>query len=452
MKKIVSLILLFVLALIVGYLVLNQIDARPYQSSISAPLALTQEDFEKTNGFYRLWTLIEPKEVDIETDEAILPYRRLFDPSFNNDLYIREFNVEKYKEKYAKIRSKELRPFFSAMDYGIDWLPILAKYHKQLEKAKEEYEFMLVRYEKLIRCNSFTDFTLARSDSPLPNLLAWLHTAKLSITLDIMAAQEGNAPEAAAHLLRHLSFAKNASSHSRMLITSLIAKAVARYSIWALNAIMNQEDCPPQVFDLVYEGTKSISSDEFGSKNPLMWEAQVPLEPDSGLSDRILYWFLYQKNRTTNHRLRIMERYIGMEKIPPYQWRMESIELTPFTSKSFWWLQNPIGKRQLDITLPNLVGVVYKEYQLKTAHDMLHIAADLHRVFDPARSVQSQLNDLPSYREFLDPCSGKPYMWNNAKKILYSIGIDRSDNLGETKNISMVEGSDYILPIITFAK
>jgi hypothetical protein len=83
---------------------------------------------------------------------------------------------------------------------------------------------------------------------------------------------------------------------------------------------------------------------------------------------------------------------------------------------------------------------------------MLHIAADLHRSFDPARPVQSQLNDLPSYRELLDPCSGKPYVWNEAKQILYSIGIDRRDNQGDTKNYLDWQDSDYVLPIITFVK
>ena len=49
---------------------------------------MAAEAFEKTNGYYRLWTLIEPKGADIETDSAILPYRRLFDPAFDNDRYI----------------------------------------------------------------------------------------------------------------------------------------------------------------------------------------------------------------------------------------------------------------------------------------------------------------------------------------------------------------------------
>ena len=32
----------------------------------------------------------------------------------------------------------------------------------------------------------------------------------------------------------------------------------------------------------------------------------------------------------------------------------------------------------------NFIAVMYKSYALKTTHDMLHIAADLHRSYDPA--------------------------------------------------------------------
>ena len=122
MKKIMIRVLLVLLALIAAYLVFNQIDARANQSKLSVP-PVAAEVFEKTNGYYRLWTLIEPKDVDIETDAAILPYRRLFDPAFDNDRYITEFSSEKYKKKYKN--SKELQPVFDAMKFNVDWLSVL---------------------------------------------------------------------------------------------------------------------------------------------------------------------------------------------------------------------------------------------------------------------------------------------------------------------------------------
>jgi hypothetical protein len=378
MKKIVIRVLLLPLALILGYLVFNQIDARPNQSELSVP-PVAPEAFEKTNGYYRLWTLTEPKDVDIESDAAILPYRRLFDPAFGNDRYIREFNQEKYKKNYK--RPKELTPVFNAMKFGVDWLSVISKYQEQLKKAGEEYGFMLARYEKLIHCESFSDFTLIRADSPFPNLLAWLLTAKLSIALDILAAQNGNSQAAAAHLLQHLYFAKKASANSRTLITNLIAKAAARLSIWALNDIMNQRDCPPEIFQAILDGTPSLSFAEFGSRIPLICEMSFP--PDLNFSkeslfSRMKYKFLYQKNRTRNARIRFMEGIIRREQTPPYQWSNEPLAWKPLSTGAFWQLQNPVGKVLLDVANSNnLIIVVFKSYALKASYDMLHIAADL---------------------------------------------------------------------------
>jgi hypothetical protein len=454
MKKTVLRILLALLVLFIGYLAFNQVDARPVPMKYGEPPAVDPQAFEKTNGYYRLWTLIEPAAVDIETDAAILPYRRLFDPDYDNDRYIKEFSSENYKKKY--VPSKDLGPVFQAMKFAGDWLSALAQYREQLTRASVEYGFMLARYEKLINCERFSDFTLIRADVPIPNLLAWLHTAKLSIALDIMAAKKGDASEAVEHLRRHLRFATKVISNSRTLITNLVAKAVARLAIWALNDIMNQKDCPPDVFQTILDGTPVLSYNEFGSKFPFTcesyWVSEVDLSEMNWFSAVKRKLFL-QKNRTRNIRIDFMEKIIRHEETPPHLWQAGIQEFPKQARGAFWWLQNPLGKKELDaFSLDNFIAVVFKSWALKATHDMLHIAADLHRSFDPKRSVQSQLNDLTSYRELLDPCSGKPYIWNGAKQILYSIGIDRRDNQGDTKNYQTWQDSDYALPVILFVR
>jgi hypothetical protein len=454
MKKTLIRVSLALLVLILGYLAFNQIDARAVAPALAAPSALPPQAFEKTNGYYRLWTLTEPKEVDIETDAAILPYRRLFDPAFDNDRYIKEFNSEQHKKKYKNPAA--VMNALQAMKVGNDWLPVFDRFREPLKKAAEEYGFILSRYEKLINCESFVDFTLIRADAPMPNLLAWLHTAKLSIALDVMAAQDGSAPAAAAHLLRHLRFATRVIPNSRTLITNLVAKAVARMSIWALNTIMNRKDCPPEVFATILENTPPLAHGDFGSRFPFTCETYWISESDlssMNWSSTLQYKLLFQKNRTRNIRSGYMETIIRREETPPHLWSGDIQELPRQARGAFWWLQNPLGKKSLDdLQTANFIAVIYKSWALKTAHDMIHIAADLHRGYDPARSVQSQLNDLPSYRELPDPCSGKPYAWNGARQILYSIGIDRRDNQGDTRDYQNWQDSDYVLPVILYAK
>jgi hypothetical protein len=162
---------------------------------------------------------------------------------------------------------------------------------------------------------------------------------------------------------------------------------------------------------------------------------------------------LYQKHRTRNVRVAYMERIIEWEQTAPHLWSEDLQEPPKLARGAFWWLQNPLGKKAFDeISLGNFIPVIYKSYALKTTHDMLRIAADLQRSYDPQRPVQAQLNDLPSYRELLDPCSGKPYVWNDSKQILYSIGIDRRDNQGETRGDQDWHDSDYALPVVLFVK
>ncbi|MBU4403987.1 MAG: hypothetical protein KKG79_00065, partial [Acidobacteria bacterium] len=366
MKKIMIRVLLVLLALIVGYLAFNQIDARPYRSELGAMPVLAPEVFEKTNGFYRLWTLTEPRDVDIESDAVRLPYRRLSDPAFDNDRYIKEFEQKNYKKKYKY--PEELKKVFSAMKFDVDWMSTLSQYQEQLTKAREEYGFMLARYEKLINCDSFNDFTLIRMDSPIPNLLAWLHMAKLSIALDIMAAQNGNSPEAAAHLLRHLHFANKVTPNSRTLITNLIAKAVARMSIWALNNIMNQKDCPPAVFQIILESTPTLAYEEYGSRFPFTcetyWVPWLDLSATNWFSI-VKHKLFFQKNRTRNIRIGYMEGIIRCEETPPHLWKEDIQKLPKQAQGAFWWLQNPLGKKDLDdFPADNFIVVIYKSYAL----------------------------------------------------------------------------------------
>ena len=79
------------------------------------------------------------------------------------------------------------------------------------------------------------------------------------------------------------------------------------------------------------------------------------------------------------------------------------------------------------------------------------ISAELHLHYDPDKPVQEILNSLESYK-VLDPCSGKPYKWNDEKQLLYSIGIDREDNGGITNPYPGSVGVDFALPVILYLK
>jgi len=453
MKKTMIRFFLAVLALMLIYIGFNRIDARAL--AVVEPLPpLPAGAFAPSNGYYRLWTLIEPETVDVETEAAILPYRRLFDPAFDNDKFIGEWDQEKYKSKFRLPEYRKEYNFLSRTNW--EWSQVLTA-RAPLVRYQTEYPFMFDRYERMTDCERFVDFTTMRVDAPIPNLLAWLHHVRASVALDILRAHDGDWPGAAAHLLRHLRFANRAVRGSRMLITNLVGKAAARQILWGLNVLMNQKECPRELVQAIFSSTPPLSYGEFGSEIPFRAEARIPMEYEfqqkKGFFQLLAYKLFYQKNRTNNIRERYMKELITLEKTPPVQWDQGSLREAPMhASGAFWWLQNPVGKKLLDAFGPNFMTVIYKSYALKAHYDMVHIAADLHLHYDPSRPIGETLDRLASYQELLDLCSGKPYKWDEAKQILYSIGIDRVDNGGETLDFSKIRGSDYTLPVILYMK
>jgi hypothetical protein len=50
----------------------------------------------------------------------------------------------------------------------------------------------------------------------------------------------------------------------------------------------------------------------------------------------------------------------------------------------------------------------------------------------------------------VDPCSGKPYIWNQQKQVLYSFGIDRDDDGGNYNKNTL--DTDIPIPVILYIR
>jgi hypothetical protein len=115
----------------------------------------------------------------------------------------------------------------------------------------------------------------------------------------------------------------------------------------------------------------------------------------------------------------------------------------------FWWLRNPVGKIVLDMAAANLGAIVFKSHRVKSLYDMTRISAELHLRYDPGKSVQENLNLLATYQT-MDPCSGKPYIWNDEKQVLYSVGFDRVDGGGLYDRTTVQ--TDIVLPCVLYIR
>ncbi len=466
MKKIVLIVLLALLGLLLLYVGFNRIDAKADPGLFTAR-DLLPDDFGYENGFYRLWTLGLDDKVDVEMPAAKERFRRLFDPQFDNDRAIREFDVEKYKQEISpnKRMPKALLEELGKID-RIGAAPMvppeeLLKSKGEFFSFREKQPPILRRYEAMLNSGFFQDFTAPRAVSPIPNLLLWLRLAKVHIGLGLADASDGKWLEATDSLLRQANFAKRAVAGSRVLITNLIGKAVLVMSLQGLDYLMNQKECPSEVFSRVLAALPPIRYEEYGSRNAFIGEFLYLRDSVGTISPRGkrfgLGWakelaatLLLQRNRTLNGHFRRIQSFIRMET-DPLQGDPDAI-LAPerWRRGAFWWLRNPVGKTLLDIMLPNLGVVVFKSLRARSICDMTRISAELHLRYDPSRSVQENLDALDSYRRTPDPCSGKPYVWNGKKQVLYSVGLDRIDGGGVYDRLTA--RTDVVLPVVLYVR
>lgn len=456
-------IVIVIVAIVALYFIFNQFDgstpAEYYTEKDLNPLVL-----DNTNGFYRLWTLAEPYDVDIQSDAVLDKYRRLFDPAGDHRKHVEEWDLEEFKKMDPAADLK--LPYQTIVKE--DWSDYLQANREQVLNYKEKYKVSLQRYRRLIESDVFQDFTAVDLGPklPVPNLLAWLRVCKLYIAVNILDAHDGNWEQGASNIIDNLLFYKKNTVNVRPLITNLISKAHAAMSAEALASLMNHPECPESVFRMIFDRLPDRGEDDFGTKNSYVWEKvwgghwplkELYLQREYSGFEKFLVSTTFQPNRTYKYFHEMISTLVKYEKIPPHQWpeNVFQDERLSRVNGAFWWLRNPGGKIMFEKALKsfdNLSTVIWKGYRVKTVYDMVRISAELHLEYNPEKSIGENLKSLDTYNRLLDPCSGKPYKWNKQKQVLYSFATDGRDNNGETKLYKSKVDVDFVVPLLVYVK
>lgn len=451
------------------YVAFNQIDIESEDLATRRKEFWGNPSYGTHNAYFHLWALPEPPDVDIEGEETLTKYRHLYHSQSDYDKYWREWVGERhrqYRHMYHKhwtriiLSGKKLNiPFESMADYGKHFL----KNKEKILKFQKEAEVLMKRCERMMDCEVFEDFTAVDISSPIPNLLIWLNVARQYNRYYFLYAFDGNWQAGTAKLLRHLQFAKKANKGSIVLITNLVAKAVFRHTLYTIAGLMNIKEFPAEVFEQVLANMPELQYEDYGSwpihgellmLDSYNWELVDAMEKITFLEKHLLPFFT-NENRTGTYPKDFLLKAIERDKTPPYKWGTGTLDIKKAMSGWFWWLQNPGGKIMFDkyIRKPilELRKVVYKTHLTKTIYDMVRISAELHLNYTPDKPVQEILNGLKTYRNLPDRCSNKPYKWNEAKQLLYSIGTDRKDDDGRY-DYEKLNDCDYVLPCILYLK
>ncbi|MEN8152857.1 MAG: hypothetical protein ABFR75_02455 [Acidobacteriota bacterium] len=476
MKRIILKILMIIIAILFlwsGFNLITDIKEPKFEAAgnmdTSSLVAFLNELFppipiEKDNGFYKLWTMSEPPDVDVESDEIFKMQKDLNDPETATEQSVREWTAssknpknKKFFKSFSKKRREILKKGGHWDNYSQyankDWGRSIIENREDVLKIQKLMKPLMERYEKAINSGYFEDYTLVvfKDDKinfaavTIPNLLAWLQVAKQHTAINVLNAMEGDWANSVTNILDNTDFAKRATKGSRTLITNLVAKAVLKISLWGLSSIMNQPECPDEVFQLVLNRMPDLKYEEYGSRKPLLAEG-FSTSQVSSINP------LFQNKRTKKYYYDHLSKIIESERIPPYKWGSDPRELEKVKNGFFWWVQNPFGKlKHTKELIENIPTVSLKSWHTKVLYDMTRISAELHLKYDPSISVQENLDGLDTYRSLTDPCSGKPYIWHEKKQMLYSYGADRDDDGGKDGPVKSWD-ADFFLSIILYVK
>ncbi len=450
------------MVVLIVYVVFNQIDTKaiPVEQDQSSLPALTA-----TDGFYLLCAMQEPESVDIYQEQTIKKYNKIFSTKFKIKDSKELINFTKNQKRIWKgspQSAEQMKAINWPNDFRQDKCLHVLQHKDTLLQMKEEKKIFIERYERALASETFNDLSsLDHLDMKTIPLLHWLRMTKLYTSIQLAEALDGNWQQAVTNLIQQLDFAKRHNKSARLIITNLIFKAAAKIPLWAMASLMNQPNCPQEVYEQILQAMPDMTYEEFGTTslenyegipgNRRYFQKRSYLLEISGF-EKLFTRLLMQNNRTQRYYEDYFKYLISFEKTAPYKWFEEFKPKNP-KKGILWWLQNPVGKswasRHLKGSAKSNFAMVLKSYSLLTTYDMVRISADLHLHYNPDQSILENLKGLKTYQILLDPCSGKPYIWHEKKQILYSLGTDRDDDGGKGDPITSLD-SDFVLPVVLY--
>jgi hypothetical protein len=413
---------------------------------------LAPASLEPDNGFYIFLAFLEPPEVDIYSPEVTARYRETFNSLIAQNpreqirnAIKREEDAFKKIKKYDKLL-KQFWKLYNPLKHPLqkkDPLAYFLSVKQDVEKIKEGCAFFLKRYQALMDAKKVEDFTP-------PGIYFYLvehndifiQVNRLFHVVNIIDAAEGKWGLAVGNILKEISFyhrflktARSGSGYGNYFFASMVLWKT--YEL--LPRLLNHKSCPGNIYARTLAGLQAIPNRTFTHRNAVI----STYIGNAAILNQQESWKIYiPGNRIKQYYVNAYKRLIELGDQPPFQ-RRETVENTirqmmadkkiPFDTWS------PLTMIEWMIRLP---------YQIRALNDLICISAELYLKYDPRLTLKKNLEKLDTYKA-IDPFSGTPYRCNPEKRVLYSIGPNRSDDGGmpfDPYKPSPVD--DIVIPII----
>jgi hypothetical protein len=137
------------------------------------------------------------------------------------------------------------------------------------------------------------------------------------------------------------------------------------------------------------------------------------------------------KNRTREYFRETLSWLLGLDAAPPFKWAGADGDPSPFGKGGLWWVWNPGGKLLYESLDPAWQKrAVERKYRTLALCGLVRLAAELRFGSGPASG-----GEVPAERfeasAAKDPFSGRAYLWDPEKAVVYSVGPDGRDDRGD---------------------
>ncbi len=494
MKRLLLWFFAAALLFILFFIGLNLFDSKPPSGAslpdVAAGNVPLAENLQPGNGFFLLWGFAEPP-----LTEPLAPgYRRQVQELFTARTG-RYRSRSPYGQWLARLTAGNAlywqgANFHFPQPQGEDVASIFASRRVQVMEFQQRFATLLLRYGKLLRARELKDFTPLNWECPSRSLHLATNTAKLFTASRVLAALDGQWPEAGSGLLDELDAGLRLIGSGRTIKVNALGRTMVELSLRALASLLNRTDCPPAFVRLMLDRLPERPIRAFGTGpvracNWMSFAASLARVKKSRIVDPLLlkdYFrdpsafyaivgfvgisrlhlftaahalaaFLIKENESVAMLRNFWNEVGALENAPPWSWspsRLRQRRFPEAVAGSFWWLRNPLGKMMVQSAVPYywpiLRQYVYRSRELQVRYDLARLLARARLAAGAEMKLaEAALRRLLAAGE-RDPFSGASYRFSRERKVLYSIGSDRNDDDGR-EQLEIWRNSDIALPI-----
>jgi hypothetical protein len=356
---------------------------------------------------------------------------------------------------------------------GRDWPGFVRSERARLEDFRARFEIYLERFEGLLGCDRIADFGFrVEWDRPFALSSFVQAVTRFHAALRLLDAEDGRWREAVAGLLAEFRLGERLMSAAQTMFFHNLGRSVADISLDAAAGLLNLPGCPPEVAETVFRSLPAPGKARFGLRHALIGEflwvserleggdrwrqselamralfpgrpaEQVRMSFDIMLGQRIgaenarrargsAFVLFLMKNRTREYFRETLSWLLGLDAAPPFKWAGADGDPSPFGKGGLWWVWNPGGKLLYESLDPAWQKrAVERKYRTLALCGLVRLAAELRFGSGPASG-----GEVPAERfeasAAKDPFSGRAYLWDPEKAVVYSVGPDGRDDRGD---------------------